>query len=297
MKLRHLWYFKVLAERGHLTNASKILMISPPALRGAIRAIEEEYHCRLFDHVGRNIVLNEKGRALLAHVNVIFNELDQAENELRMDMQAPDDTRLRLGVVSPTLWYREIQGFLSENPSVVLEQRMLSRALLADAESCRKLDLVLGASGDLPYDEWDAVCICYENPPLLAVNPKHPFAGRKRIRLVEARNEIFIRITQDASSRGWEDNMFRLAGFQPQESNECHFSLRASMLAANRGVLLTTRSVAETGSLGDAVFLEISEPKLYRPYFIFWQRHKTLGGMAKRFREFIINAMDRGKNG
>lgn len=232
MKLRHLWYFKVLAESGHLTNASKILMISPPALRGAIRAIEEEYHCRLFDHVGRNIVLNEKGRALLA-----------------------------------------------------------------DAESCRKLDLVLGSSGDLPYDEWDAVCICYENPPLLAVNPKHPFAGRKRIRLVEARDEIFIRITQDASSRGWEDNMFRLAGFQPQESNECHFSLRASMLAANRGVLLTTRSVAETGSLGDAVFLEISEPKLYRPYFIFWQRHKTLGGMAKRFREFIINAMDRGKNG
>lgn len=83
MELLQLYYFKVLAEREHLTRTAESLMIAAPSLSATISRLENELGVKLFDRVGRNIRLNENGRILQRYVNEIFDALQNAKTELK----------------------------------------------------------------------------------------------------------------------------------------------------------------------------------------------------------------------
>ena len=61
MELRHLIYFKKVAELQHITKAADELLIAQPALSKVIRQLEEELNAPLFDRKGKNIILNANG--------------------------------------------------------------------------------------------------------------------------------------------------------------------------------------------------------------------------------------------
>ena len=73
MKLLQLYYFKALAEREHLTATAAELYISPPSLSAAISRLETDLGVPLFDRVGRNIRLNDKGRQFYDHVKLALD--------------------------------------------------------------------------------------------------------------------------------------------------------------------------------------------------------------------------------
>src|ERR1700761_3703015 len=75
MTLEQLRIFVAVAERQHVTRAAEALNITQSAVSAAIAALEARHDIRLFDRVGRGIVLNDVGRALLAEARVT---LDQA---------------------------------------------------------------------------------------------------------------------------------------------------------------------------------------------------------------------------
>ena len=70
MTLEQLRIFVAVAEREHVTRAAEALHITQSAVSAAIAALETRHDVRLFDRVGRNIVLNDVGRALLAGARV-----------------------------------------------------------------------------------------------------------------------------------------------------------------------------------------------------------------------------------
>ena len=49
MELLQLYYFKVLAEREHLTRTAESLMIAAPSLSATISRLENELGVKLFD--------------------------------------------------------------------------------------------------------------------------------------------------------------------------------------------------------------------------------------------------------
>jgi hypothetical protein len=49
MNLNHLYYFKVLAETEHYTQAANMLNITQPSLSHAISQLEDELNCYLFE--------------------------------------------------------------------------------------------------------------------------------------------------------------------------------------------------------------------------------------------------------
>lgn len=75
MELRHLRYFKVVAELQHFHNAAKVLCITQPALSNQIKQLEEELGTKLFNRVGRRVILSESGEAVLFVANQILREV------------------------------------------------------------------------------------------------------------------------------------------------------------------------------------------------------------------------------
>lgn len=66
MTLEQLAVFVAVAEEQHVTRAAAALGLTPSAVSASVRALEANHDVRLFDRVGRGIVLTREGGAFLA---------------------------------------------------------------------------------------------------------------------------------------------------------------------------------------------------------------------------------------
>jgi len=82
MTLEQLAIFVAVAERGHLTRGAEAIGLSPSAASSAIRALESVHNVRLFDRVGRSIVLTRDGEVLLAEARLVLAQARAAEAAL-----------------------------------------------------------------------------------------------------------------------------------------------------------------------------------------------------------------------
>ena len=81
IELRHLLYFKRVAETEHLTKAASDLFISQSHLSHVIIELETELGVRLFDRVGRGIRLNPCGTEFYHDVVKLLYEYDDAKKK------------------------------------------------------------------------------------------------------------------------------------------------------------------------------------------------------------------------
>jgi LysR family transcriptional activator of nhaA len=83
MNYKHLHYFLRVATLGGVTRASEELHLSPQAISGQIRLLEESLGLTLFTRSGRSLVLTDAGRMVLRYAQDIFaigSELAEAVN-------------------------------------------------------------------------------------------------------------------------------------------------------------------------------------------------------------------------
>lgn len=75
MDLRHLRTFVTVTERGTVSNAALDLGVAQPALSKQISDLERELGIRLFDRVGRRLLLTSEGEQLLASCRGILGQV------------------------------------------------------------------------------------------------------------------------------------------------------------------------------------------------------------------------------
>lgn len=79
---RKLLAFTTLARVGSFTLAARELSLTQSAISHAIKALEQDLSCRLFDRMGRRVTLTEAGRHLLDHAHKIIAEMQSARDDL-----------------------------------------------------------------------------------------------------------------------------------------------------------------------------------------------------------------------
>ncbi len=79
MTLEQLRIFVAVAERQHVTETARALNLTQSAVSNALAALEERHAIRLFDRVGRGIVLNENGRTFLGEARAVIVRAALAE--------------------------------------------------------------------------------------------------------------------------------------------------------------------------------------------------------------------------
>jgi DNA-binding transcriptional LysR family regulator len=71
MTLEQLRIFIAVAEQQHVTRAAGELNLTQSATSSAIAALEGRYGIKLFDRVGRGIVLTQTGRDFLGEARAV----------------------------------------------------------------------------------------------------------------------------------------------------------------------------------------------------------------------------------
>src|SRR3954453_6833389 len=72
LNYHHLLYFWAVARYGSVVRASAELRLAQPTISGQVRRLEEVLGEKLFDRVGRNLVLTDVGRTVFRYADEIF---------------------------------------------------------------------------------------------------------------------------------------------------------------------------------------------------------------------------------
>jgi len=84
MELRHLRYFRAVAEAGHMTRAAAALGIQQPPLSQQIRALESQLGLVLLERHPKGVRLTDAGQAFLAEARRILDEVAAMERRMAM---------------------------------------------------------------------------------------------------------------------------------------------------------------------------------------------------------------------
>lgn len=79
---RKLLAFTTLARVGSFTLAAQELHLTQSAISHAIKSLEQDLECRLFDRLGRRVTLTPPGQHLLDHAHKIIAEMQSARDDL-----------------------------------------------------------------------------------------------------------------------------------------------------------------------------------------------------------------------
>src|SRR6478736_1616616 len=79
---RQLRAFTVLARAGSFTQAARELHVTQSGVSHSIKALESDVGCRLFDKLGKKVVLTQAGEQLLQHAAKILQEMENARESL-----------------------------------------------------------------------------------------------------------------------------------------------------------------------------------------------------------------------
>ncbi len=97
---RQLRAFSILARTGSFTETARELHLTQSAVSHAIKALEEDVCCRLFDRMGKKVLLTLAGEQLLLHTEKILQEMGSAREKLE-HLGKWGRARIRIGA-SPT---------------------------------------------------------------------------------------------------------------------------------------------------------------------------------------------------
>jgi LysR family transcriptional regulator, transcriptional activator of nhaA len=97
LNYHHLLYFWTVAREGTVARASKKLLLAQSTISGQVRSLERSLQTKLFERVGRNLVLTDAGKQVYRYADEIFTLGDELRSSLS-GQSAGRVSRLEVGV-------------------------------------------------------------------------------------------------------------------------------------------------------------------------------------------------------
>ncbi len=192
METRLLKMFCTVAETGSLVTAGRKLHLTASALSHSLKALETDLGCRLFERVGKRMVLNQAGEQLLAHVRGPLAALDAAAEGIKR-LAKWGQTRLRIGAPASAcqlILPRVIRELKKTHSPVELLVASHDTPRLVDLIREGRLDLGLGV---LPPESNDLeLRPIFRDELLFVFSATHPWVGGKNLTREDIRSQPFI---------------------------------------------------------------------------------------------------------
>jgi DNA-binding transcriptional LysR family regulator len=181
MTLEQLRIFVAVAEKQHVTRASSELNLTQSATSAAIAALEARYGIKLFDRIGRGIVLTQTGKDFLVEARAV---LARAKDATRLLNDLAGLKRGSLSIAASqtvgNYWLpRRIQTFRAAYPGIELR--------LAISNTKRAARMVIDGSADLGFVEGEvnesllSAKKIEGDALILAVGVRHPWVNRAKV--------------------------------------------------------------------------------------------------------------------
>ena len=291
MELRHLRYFRAVAELGSFSAAARRLHVAQSSVSEQVADLEEELGGKLLDRTGRQVRLTAMGTVFLDEAQKTLEAAERAVEVTRSSMRGESGT-LRIGFF---LWGaggffpRIIREYRRRHPGIRLSlvEMHANEQVVALEEG--RLDVGLTRPPDASAARVLEAELLFRDPVVVAVRPDHPFAG-KAVSVGELAGERLV-LAERGSNPGLFDGvvgMFAEEGLTPVVANtSTTWSGVLTLVEAGEGVALVPLGVRQVRTRG-LVFCRMRPETLFLGLSAVWNPRRVgpaLEGFLRLLRE------------
>ena len=219
MNLKHAQYIMEIIKEGSITNASKTMHVSQPALSQTIKAVEKYLGAPIFLRNTNPIVLTEVGKKYIAAVKKITTISTNLLHEVA-DIQYEGYGTLKLGIPiqrAMQMLPLVMPIFRQRYPHIKLQIQEAGSNITENAVLTGRVDVAVMTTTPT-NDELNYELVETEDVVLLA-NKMTTLVQRIKagtpIHITEAKNEDFISITEGHNVRRVQDTLFSVYEIKP----------------------------------------------------------------------------------
>ncbi len=201
MEIRQLRTFQAVAQMLSFNRAAERLHYAQSSISAQIQALEEELEVKLFDRLGRRILLTEAGERLLQYAGKILDLADETRAEV-VRSKEPEGA-LTIRVPESFCVHRlppVVKQFRSRFPKVRLS--FITCAVENLQKDLRKgiTDLAFLLTESIQAADLEAEALGFEHIMLVA-SPGHPLAAKPEIQTRDLEGETILLSKVDCSYR------------------------------------------------------------------------------------------------
>lgn len=293
MDLRHARTFVTVAELGTVSRAALRLRIAQPALSRQISALEQELGLKLFDRVGRGLVLTGEGEQLLGDCRDLLN-CANAVGERAQLLRRGDSGMLKVAA-SPQFIEGVISSFLhayaERYPNV--QVKLIEAIGWSDVrEKLERGEIHLGQNLVHAVQPGERRFASYPLEPVESLAASHPQLRLGKNGAIEVdRLAAYPLLLLDSGFifRRTFDAACRLAGIEPNvkfESRAPHTLL--AMAESGHGVAIIPSALRTHRYVLRIVGVSYRGKPLREPLAVYWDKRRPLPPYARGFCEMLV---------
>lgn len=286
---KQLQYFREIAVSQNMSQVAERNYVSQTALSNSISRLEDEIGVKLFDRVGKKLVINTYGKAFLQYVessmDILHNGISLLES---MKSRESSEKGLSVGVSSSVLWGQMLSDFISQHPGLMLTQSEIDIDQVSRTLPNIGYSIIITGEDDLVSDQMDHQVFVTDR--LYVFVPfNHRLAKEKSVWMEQLKDESFINMPPRSGFNKFCNKMFEMAGFKPSVVQECEYTMRRYLLRSGAGVAMSSYGAIRAGIFDNyGVPLRIKDDYAQRNMAMFWPKNTELSEQAQMFRHYVM---------
>ena len=276
MELLQLKYFFESAKNENFSQTAEKHWVPPSSVSAAIKRLEEELGCQLFDRQSNRITLNENGKRLQKSLLSIFDELDEVVEELKQPTVPA--TEIKIVVLSlRERMARALVAYQMEHP----ETHVCAIFNVCDPNLSDYDIIIAEGTDDYPEYERRELCsfqLCFTAPA------DSPLVGR-RLTMKDLRNESFITMDLESESSVLVTEC-KKAGFSPNivvRTNDPHYYKKCAQMGLGIGLWRKYAVLSDS----ELSYLTVEDFDARQTMYLYY-KHTPMSRSLKEFIDFLM---------
>ncbi|HEU5239758.1 MAG TPA: selenium metabolism-associated LysR family transcriptional regulator [Pyrinomonadaceae bacterium] len=287
MDVRGLEVFLSVAKHLNYTRAGEEVNLSQPSVSVRIRQLENELGVKLFEQLGKKVVLTEAGQLLITNARRVITAIEDAKQSIE-ELQGFERGALRIGASTTPGMYlipRTVAHFKERYPKIEIHLGIRDTRQIEAAVISNEFDFGF-VGGHLAGDEVEVVPWLTDQL-VLVVAPKHPLARKKSVKADDLRTEKFILRESGSATRAAIVTHLQTAELhvEPIIEMENPESVKKAV-QSGLGIAFISKFAVETELKAKSlVAVRVQGLDINRELKIVYLKDKHLGRAAQRFIE------------
>jgi DNA-binding transcriptional LysR family regulator len=214
MDVRDLQVFLSVSKHLNYTRAGDEINLSQPSVSVRIHQLESELRAKLFEQLGKKVVLTDAGQLLVPYANRVIAAVDDAHHAID-ELQGLERGSLRIGASTTPGMYlvpQVVARFKRSHPKIDIHLRIKDTREVEDGVLNNEFDFGF-VGGHLAAAEVSAHAWLTDEL-LLVVSPDHRLRNKKTVRKQDLEGESFIVRESGSATRATIVTQLQQANFE-----------------------------------------------------------------------------------
>ncbi len=192
MEFRHLKTFRAVADHLNFSRAAEQLHMAQSSVSAQIKLLEEELGLKLFDRIGRRVLITDAGQKLYSYARRVADMTDEIRAEIGGDKNVGGALTIRVPETLAAIYMPDVVAqFKKDNPNVRLNFINCTDRQLREELNSGRIDLAFLMTDAVTLKEVNVRMMKMERLMLVS-GPNHPLSRKNKIELNDLRGRTVL---------------------------------------------------------------------------------------------------------